>query len=187
VKVHTRVIADHWTTSSHHMVRGSSAIPPTSISGTLELSFQSPLHRSITVLVHYQSCVHTLPCVGHTTRSVFNPKKSYSLVYREGQTALTANDHKQGCNPLLHAIPDSSWLVGVSLNLRITSCRAMAWRRHLHKASRTGSRSCIQFTRCYSGYPRWFPFLCQLVCLSLAGHSAHHQVSSTSFHMVASH
>lgn len=96
--------------------------------------------------------------------------------------------HQQGCNPHLQVIPDRPLSIATLLCLNVTSCNAMAGSRLKTHGwySGLGVFTCNHFIRHYSGNPCWFLFLCQLVCLSLAGHSAHHQVrfqgSSSSTH-----
>jgi len=99
--------------------------------------------------------------------------------------------HQQGCNPHLHVIPDRPLLVATLLCLNVSSCSAMAGSRLKTHGwySGVGVFTCNRFIRHYSGNPCWFLFLCQLVCLSLAGHSAHHQVrlQGSSFQGSCSH
>jgi len=129
-------------------------------------------------------CAISLASILHLVRStprnsIFNPKKVYSLACWGHQAGQTTGQHQQGFNPHLHAIPGRLLSVAtLTLPPASFSCRALTGSRHITQSlfSEPGAVSWYYFTRRYSGSPRWILFLGQLVCLSLAGRWANHQV-----------
>jgi len=110
--------------------------------------------------VHYQSCVHTSPCVGHPTPFKLQSQEGLLTCTQRAPSKARVLQHHQGCNPHLHVIPDRSCLDSTLLCLSVNSCSAMADSRpgQHGKDLQSGRSTCTLFIRHYSGSPCWFLF-----------------------------
>ena len=99
-----------------------------------ELSLQSPLHRSIILLVRYRFCVGIQPYKGYTSHSSYSPKELYSRVRQRAPAARRSSSSGRAPDGAvtLHRGPFQATFVcrhrRAGLPLRPTPCSAMGRR-----------------------------------------------------------